>query len=607
MSHTAAGCLSLVKEHIKELMATRNELIKKSALCAEDIKILETALTLAKAEHETYEKCIRSIDNMNTVASATINTGDASRFAFPASTISEHKHTFTIENSVNVAPAAGINEEVSSEIKEEASSSSQASLTSRVQHKPHEITEDEKLEDEVVQNSLQSDFFTEDTTKNLAVIKSFDDMGLDEKLLHGIYSEGFETPSPIQQLGIIAGISGKDCAIQSQSGTGKSLTMYVPMLQHILNYRRVRHEKKPNAKPVLQAIIAVPTRVLAEQHVQNIINLTRYIDEGRKMAALIICDADESIESNVRELRNAEIAICTPNRLVDLIDQKCINLCHVNHIYLDEADVLLRESGLSNDNSFIRQIKTLVKHCKKSAQVTVVSTTMSDETKRVINSLLRPNCIKIYMKKEKLSRDDIQQFSFTIDMAGISGDIRGHQQCMEEPNRFKREMLRYLLNKRITGQTVIFVNSTEDALSLHEHLIENKYQCSILHEEQTSIERRENLKSFRSEETRFLVSTDVGARGIDVHQVFLVINYDLPCGEGYMDTYMHRIGRSGRHGRKGKAISFLAKNLRSENHGDQRGGGRYQPRHYEQPDSTKLHSICNYFKTNITPMKDDSL
>lgn len=358
-------------------------------------------------------------------------------------------------------------------------------------------------------------------SKNLDFYDSFEnpELGLKDEILNGIYSYGYEKPSQIQRIAIKPIINGDDIVIQSHSGTGKTATFIIGLLQRV----------DPDIqKP--QCIVISNTRELADQTHKVFLNLSHYTNI--KCNLCIGGDLQFKYYSdNIKE----QVIIGTPGRISDLMNKNIINTDNIKMIIIDEADDVL-------SNSFIKQIKKIFKCIPEKAQVILISATIPAEMSSLFNLILKPNYLSILVKDDELTLDGIIQYYIHID------------------EQYKLDALIDLYKFISVGQAIVYCNKKHKADELKYDLINKSFSVSVLHGDMMQKEREEIMNEFRTGKTRILITTDVLSRGIDIQQVSLVINYDMPK---YPQTYIHRIGRSGRFGRKGAAINFVTKKERN--------------------------------------------
>jgi len=346
------------------------------------------------------------------------------------------------------------------------------------------------------------------------VCENFDDMNLKEELLRGIYAYGFEKPSAIQQRAIVPCIKGMDVIAQAQSGTGKTATFSIAIL-----------EKIDTSLRECQALILAPTRELAQQIQKVVMSLGDYM--GAQCHA---CIGGTSVREDMRKLDVGQhIVVGTPGRVFDMISRKVLRPNDIKQFVLDEADEML-------SRGFKDQIYDVFRHLNNEIQVILLSATMPAEVLEVTTRFMREP-IRILVKKEELTLEGIRQFYISV-----------------EREEWKLDTLCDLYETLTITQAVIFCNTRRKVDWLTEKMHQRDFTVSAMHGDMDQKERDVIMREFRSGSSRVLITTDLLARGIDVQQVSLVINYDLPTNR---ENYIHRIGRGGRFGRKGVAINFV--------------------------------------------------
>ena len=348
----------------------------------------------------------------------------------------------------------------------------------------------------------------------LTVCDTFDDMELSENLLRGIFAYGFEMPSVIQQRAIKPVIDGHDTIAQAQSGTGKTATFSIATLQQL-----------DVSNVATQAVILAPTRELARQIHKVMFALGEYLG-----ARVHVCVGGQSTRDDMRALGSGvHVVVGTPGRVFDMITRGALRLDACKLFVMDEADEML-------STGFKDQIYDIFKHMPESVQVALFSATMPLEVLEVTERFMR-DPIRILVKREELTLDGIKQFYIAVDK-----------------EEWKLDTLCDLYETLTVTQAIIFCNTRRKVDWLAEKMRERDFAVSATHGDLDEAERQLVLAEFRAGSSRVLIATDVVARGIDVQQVSLVINYDLP---NRRENYIHRIGRGGRFGRKGVAINFL--------------------------------------------------
>ncbi|KAI8808358.1 P-loop containing nucleoside triphosphate hydrolase protein [Cladochytrium replicatum] len=346
------------------------------------------------------------------------------------------------------------------------------------------------------------------------VVDRFDDMGLREELLRGIYAYGFERPSTIQQRAIVPVLKERDVIAQAQSGTGKTATFSISILQKI-----------DPAKKETQALILAPTRELAQQIQKVVVALGDYMN-----IECHACIGGTNVREDMRKLeQGAQIVVGTPGRVYDMINRRALRADSIQMFVLDEADEML-------SRGFSEQIYNVFQLLPPQTQVVLLSATMPAEVLEVTKRFMR-DPIRILVKRDELTLEGIKQFFVSVDKED-----------------WKLDTLCDLYETLTITQAVIFCNTRRKVDWLTEKMHAREFTVSAMHGDMTQADREVIMKEFRSGSSRVLITTDLLARGIDVQQVSLVINYDLPTNK---ENYIHRIGRGGRFGRKGVAINFV--------------------------------------------------
>jgi translation initiation factor 4A len=354
-------------------------------------------------------------------------------------------------------------------------------------------------------------------TEILIRAERFEDMGLSKNLIRGIYNYGYEKPSVIQQKGIVPLIMKKDIIAQAQSGTGKTATFVIGTLQNL--------ESTPK---IIKILVLAPTRELANQ-IQDV-----YSSIGCFMGINAqVCTGGSILSADIQCLKKNQphILVGTPGRLLDLISNNNFLVLNLNYIVIDEADEMFSKG-------FKVQVFKIIKYIPKNSNIAFFSATLPKEILKIME-LFMNNPIRILVKKDELTLEGIKQFYIAVDDEG-----------------YKLNILCDLYKKVRIKQAIIYVNTKRKVEWLSNSMIKHEFDVSQLHGDMTQPERGEIMKNFRSGRIKVLITTDLLSRGIDVQQVSLVINYDLPMSK---ESYIHRIGRSGRFGRKGLVVNFLGR------------------------------------------------
>ena len=370
--------------------------------------------------------------------------------------------------------------------------------------------------------------------------EAFENLNLNLNLIKGVYIYGFKKPSKIQVEGIRAINTGKDCILQSQSGTGKTATYLLGVLNRI----------EENDK--CQGLIITPTRELSIQ----VCNVAREICKFSKIKTEL-CTGGMNIQENRSKLKNCNLIVGTLGRVFHMVQEGRINLFNLKLLILDEADDLLTD-GIS------KELNNLFNKIPDGSQNCLISATLSNNVFTLAKKVMHEP-LKILLKKNEIPVDLIRQFYIDTEIEEL-----------------KLPVLIDLYNLIATSQTIIFCNTIRKVEWLTKSLNEENFSITSIHGKMTTKERNNIVKEFRDGKTRILITTDLLARGIDIPQVNLVLNYDLPPNK---ETYIHRIGRCGRFGKKGIAISFV--------------------KMQDQSDIKSLNRMKNFYNMEIEELPED--
>ena len=343
---------------------------------------------------------------------------------------------------------------------------------------------------------------------------SFEDLDINDDLLRGIYSYGFEKPSKIQYKSLPIFNSGKDMIAQSQSGTGKTGAFSIGILNNI-----------DTKMKKTQYIVLTPTHELAKQIYSVVENLGARMD-------ISICKVigKTNINESIRELsRDPQIIVATPGRLFDMINKKHIFTDNIKTLIIDEADEML-------SSGFMEVLQNIIRCIPTTSQMCLFSATMPKEIIDLTENFMN-NPEKLLINRDELTLEGIKQFYI---------DLKQYN--------WKFDVLYDIYETINVTQSIIYVNSKNILNNLYDRLSRDEFPVSYIHGDMQTSERERNLSDFKNGTTRIMLSTDLLSRGIDIQQLSLVINFDLPRNK---ETYIHRIGRSGRYGRKGTAINFV--------------------------------------------------
>jgi len=374
------------------------------------------------------------------------------------------------------------------------------------------------------------------------IFESWEDenLSLKRNLLRGIYSYGFEEPSPIQKQSIIPVLSGRDIIAQAQSGTGKTGAFSVSSIQVV-----------DETKDETQVLILSPTRELATQTY----NVVKALSSFTKVNVQLLIGGTST--NNDRSTLNSSvphIAIGCPGRVHDMMRRNHLDAKGLKLFILDEADEML-------SSGFKDQVYNIFQYLNNDVQVGLFSATMPNDVQSLTEKFMR-NPEKILVKSEMLTLEGISQYYIAL-----------------EDDHVKYETLKDIFQTVSMSQCIIYCNSVKRVQNLTDAMAQDGFPVICIHSAMEDAERRAAFATFKSGEKRVLISSDVTARGIDIQQVSVVINFDIPKN---VHTYLHRIGRGGRWGRKGLAINFITRR-----------------------DIGKMKEIETWYHTNIDELPED--
>ena len=354
---------------------------------------------------------------------------------------------------------------------------------------------------------------------------TFDNLGLTESLLKALRTEGYEHPTPIQQQAIPILLQRKDLLGCAQTGTGKTAAFALPILELL-----TRDEQSANASKGPLVLVVTPTRELAIQIEES---FKAYARHTQIRQTVIYGGVRQGNQVNALK-RKPQVLIATPGRLLDLMNQGLLSLHQVRYFVLDEADQML-------DMGFIHDIKRIIKALPRKRQSLFFSATMPRTIRELSKSILHDH-EKVTIAPEKPTADRIDQSIYRVEKVN------------------KPKLLRDVLHENSDSATLVFSRTKHGADKLVKKLGQENIKASAIHGNKSQPQRQRALNDFKLGKLGVLIATDIAARGIDVDDLGLVINYDLP---NVPETYVHRIGRTGRASASGKAYSFVA----SEEHG----------------------------------------
>lgn len=353
-----------------------------------------------------------------------------------------------------------------------------------------------------------------ETTKGIKPIASFDEMGMNDKVLRGVYDYGFKKPSEIQQRAVMPILKGRDVIAQAQSGTGKTSMIAISVCQIVNTSSRK-----------IQVLVLSPSRELASQTEKTI----QAIGVHTSIQAHA-CIGGKSIGEDIKKLERGVHAVSgTPGRVYDMIKRGSLQTKSVKLLILDESDEMLSK-GLKD------QIYDVYRSLPHDIQVCLISATLPQEILEMTNKFMT-DPVRILVKRDELTLEGIKQYYVDVG---------------EEEWKF--DTLCDLYGRLVINQAIIFCNTRQKVDWLTEKMRSSNFIVSSMHGDKRQKERDEIMNQFRSFKSRVLIASDVWARGIDVQTVSHVVNYDVPNNP---ELYIHRIGRAGRFGREGVAINFV--------------------------------------------------
>ena len=355
---------------------------------------------------------------------------------------------------------------------------------------------------------------------------SFDSLGLRAELLRAISDSGYTEPTPIQAQAIPLILEGRDVLAAAQTGTGKTAGFTLPLLQKLSTGKGAAH---PRRQPI-RALILTPTRELAAQIEESV----RTYGAHLPLKAAVVFGGVK-IGPQISALnKGVDILVATPGRLLDHVSQRTVNLSQVEIFVLDEADRML-------DMGFIRDIKQVLSLLPTRRQNLLFSATFSNEIKTLADDLL-DSPVRVEVPREHLESELVTQCAYSVAKDS------------------KRELLEHLLATTIKGQVLVFTRTKHGADRLCKQLVRGGTHAAAIHGNRSQPQRIKALADFKSGGIRVLVATDIAARGLDIDQLPFVVNYELP---NVPEDYVHRIGRTGRAGTPGEAVSLVSADERA--------------------------------------------
>src|SRR5690625_4234592 len=396
------------------------------------------------------------------------------------------------------------------------------------------------------------------------MILYFNDLNLIEPIQKALTAEGYEKPTPIQEQAIPKLLQGKDLLGCAQTGTGKTAAFALPILQNLASKKPLKKEKRQ-----IKALVIAPTRELAIQIGDN---FKKYSVNLRLKTLMVYVGVSQHPQTKQLK-RGVDILVATPGRLLDLINQGYIRLENVQHFVLDEADLML-------DMGMIDDVKKIVQFIPNDRQTMLFSATMPQEIEKLTQSLLK-DPVKIEITPVSSTVDTIKQEVYFVDKGN------------------KTNLLVHLLKDEAIESALVFSRTKHGADKIVKSLGKAGFSAQAIHGNKTQKARQRALNNFKQRKTKILVATDIAARGIDIDELSHVINYNLP---EVPETYVHRIGRTGRAGDKGVALSFCAHEEKGMLKGIQKLIGQTIPEntdhHFPLKDTTTKPASRNYRRKN---------
>jgi len=347
----------------------------------------------------------------------------------------------------------------------------------------------------------------------------FSTLGLSDPILKAIAELNYTTPTKIQKQAIPVILSGKDLIASAQTGTGKTASFVLPILEKLTSERKLRGKR-------IRALILTPTRELAVQVEASISRYGQYLE----LSSMAMYGGVDSAPQKQRLIWGIDILVATPGRLLDMAHQRALHFDELEVLVLDEADRML-------DMGFIDDINKIIERLPEQRQNLLFSATISDDVRSLAKRTIHKP-VELSLSEDIKSQPKIDQWLITVDKGN------------------KSSLLSYLINDHQWDQALIFIETKHGAAKLVSQLAKRGIKAESIHGDRTQVVRERILSDFKSGAIKFLVATGIAARGLDIGELSRVVNYDLP---DKVDDYIHRVGRTGRAGASGEAISFVAK------------------------------------------------
>ena len=349
---------------------------------------------------------------------------------------------------------------------------------------------------------------------------SFESLGLRAELLRAVSEHGYTKPTPIQQQAIPPVLEGRDLMGGAQTGTGKTAGFTLPLLQRLMESQ----DQNSQHKHVIRALVLTPTRELAAQVGESVETYAKYLP----LKSTVVFGGVKINRQIERIRRGVDILVATPGRLLDHVSQGTVDLSQVDILVLDEADRML-------DMGFINDIRKVLKLLPKKKQTLLFSATFSNDIKKLANGLMN-NPALIEVARHNTASETVKQVVHPVDRSR------------------KRELLSWLIGSNNWHQVLVFTRTKHGANRLTDQLNKDGITAAAIHGNKSQGARTKALANFKENKTRVLVATDIAARGLDINQLPHVVNFELP---NIAEDYVHRIGRTGRAGNTGEALSLV--------------------------------------------------
>ena len=372
---------------------------------------------------------------------------------------------------------------------------------------------------------------------------SFESLGLMTEILRAVSDKGYSEPTPIQQQAIPVVLEGRDLMGGAQTGTGKTAGFTLPLLQRLMDAQshhasshdagntskydkrsNSRNKKQHSKRRPIRALVLTPTRELAAQVAESVETYGKHLP----LRSTVVYGGVSINPQKMKLIRGVDILVATPGRLLDHVSQRSADLSDIDILVLDEADRML-------DMGFIRDIRKILALLPKNKQTLLFSATFSDEIKKLSAELLKDPAL-IEVARRNMASEIVTQVVHPVDKAR------------------KRELLSYLIGSNNWQQVLVFTRTKHGANRLSQQLIKDGITSAAIHGNKSQGARTRALAEFKSGDVRVLVATDIAARGLDISQLPHVVNYELP---NVAEDYVHRIGRTGRAGNEGEAMSLV--------------------------------------------------